>query len=104
MRLNTREDNIIPVIAPSGESNNERPRDPSEKPSLAFMPGIDATQMPNKRLDVANKKPTENAGLFFTNEVKFLTIISKEKKMRTYGKVKQGIYFNLKKIVLSCSL
>lgn len=86
--LNTLEDNIIPVMAPSGESNNESPRLPSVKPSLAFIPGIDATQIPNKRLDVANKKPTENADLFFTNEVKFLIIISKEKKMRTYGKVK----------------
>ena len=52
------------------------------------MPGIDATQIPNNRLDVANKKPTENADLFFINEVKFLIIISDEKKMRTYGKVK----------------
>lgn len=51
------------------------------------MPGIDATQMPNNRLDVANKNPTENADLFFTKEVKFLTILSEEKKMRTYGKV-----------------
>lgn len=86
--LNTLEDNIIPVMAPSGESNNESPRLPSVKPSLAFIPGIDATQIPNKRLEVANKKPTENADLFLTNEVKFLIIISKEKKMRTYGKVK----------------
>lgn len=86
--LNTLEDNIIPVMAPSGESNNESPRLPSVNPSLAFIPGIDATQIPNKRLEVANKKPTENADLFLTNEVKFLIIISKEKKMRTYGKVK----------------
>lgn len=84
--LNTLADKIIPVIAPSGESNNESPRLPSVKPSLAFIPGIDATQMPNKRLDVANKKPTENADLFLTNEIKFL-IIGKKKKMRTYGKV-----------------
>ncbi len=77
--LNTRADNIMPVIAPSGESNRERPRLPSVKPSLAFIPGIEATQIPNKRLEVANKKPTENAGLFFTNEVKFLIMSEKRR-------------------------
>ena len=76
--LNTLADNIMPVIAPKGESNKERPRLPSLKPSLAFIPGIDATQMPNKRLEVANRKPTENACLFFTNDVKFLIIVKKE--------------------------
>jgi hypothetical protein len=85
--LNTLADNIIPVIAPKGESNSERPRLPSEKPSLAFIPGIEATQMPNKRLEVANRKPTENAGLFFRKEVKFLIIIKEKKKTRTYDKV-----------------
>ena len=76
--LNTLADNIMPVIAPKGESNKERPRLPSLKPSLAFIPGIDATQMPNKRLEVANRKPTEKACLFFTNDVKFLIIVKKE--------------------------
>ena len=76
--LNTLADNIMPVIAPKGESNKERPRLPSLKPSLAFIPGIDATQMPNKRLEVAKRKPTENACLFFTNDVKFLIIVKKE--------------------------
>ena len=70
--LNTLADNNIPVMAPNGESNKERPRLPSLKPSLVFIPGIEATQMPNKRLEVANRKPTENADLFFTNDVKFL--------------------------------
>ena len=79
----------MPVIAPKGESNKERPRLPSVKPSLAFIPGIDATQIPNKRLEVANRKPTENACLFFTNDVKFLIMV-KKKKTRTYDKVKQG--------------
>ena len=91
--LNTLADNIIPVMAPSGESNRERPRLPSVKPSLAFIPGIDATQMPNKRLEVANKKPTAKAGLFFTKEVKFLIMINEKKKMRTYDKVKQCYIF-----------
>lgn len=76
--LNTLEDNIIPVMAPNGESNNEKPRLPSEKPSLVFIPGIDATQMPNKRLEVANRKPTENADLFFIKEIKFLIMITKK--------------------------
>lgn len=80
-------------MAPSGESNNESPRIPSEKPSLAFIPGIDATQMPNKRLEVANRKPTENADLFFKKEVKFLIMINLKKKMRTYDKVKQRYVF-----------
>ncbi len=76
--LNTLEDNAIPVIAPSGESNNERPKLPSEKPSLTFIPGMDATQMPNKRLDVANRKPTEKACLFFIKEIKFCNHNKKE--------------------------
>ncbi len=76
--LNTLEDNIMPVMAPNGDSNNESPRLPSVKPSLAFIPGMEATQIPNKRLEVANRKPTENADLFFTKEVKFLIMVKKE--------------------------
>ncbi len=72
---------------PNGASNNERPRLPSVKPSRAFIPGMAATQMPNKRLDIANKNPTAKAGLFLMKEVKFLIIMS-GKKMRTYGKMK----------------
>ena len=64
----------MPVMAPSGESNNESPRLPSLKPSLDFMPGMLATQMPNNKLEVANKKPTANAGLFFMKEEKFLSM------------------------------
>jgi hypothetical protein len=77
--LNTLADNIMPVIAPSGDSNSESPRLPSVKPSLAFIPGIEATQIPNKRLEVANRKPTENADLFFTKEVKFLIMGEKRR-------------------------
>ncbi len=36
------------------------------------MPGMEATHMPNKRLEVANKNPTAKVGLFLTNETKFL--------------------------------
>jgi hypothetical protein len=38
--------------------------------------------MPNNKLEVAKRKPTANAGLFFIKEIKFLIII-KEKKLRT---------------------
>ena len=70
--LNTLVDRSIPVIAPNGESNKERPSVPSVKPSLDFMPGMEATQIPNKRLEVANRNPTARAGLFLINEEKFL--------------------------------
>ena len=73
--LNTRVDNSIPVIAPNGDSNRDSPNVPSVKPSRAFNPGIDATQMPNSRLEVENKKPTANEDLFLTNEVKFLIMV-----------------------------
>ena len=73
-------------MEPNGASNKERPRLPSVKPSLAFIPGIAATQMPNKRLDTANKNPTAKAGLFLTKEVKFLIMIEGKRKMRTYNK------------------
>lgn len=72
--LNTLVESSMPVMAPNGENNNESPRLPSLKPSLDFMPGMLATQMPNNKLEVANKKPTANAGLFFMKEEKFLSI------------------------------
>jgi hypothetical protein len=77
----------MPVIAPNGESNKERPRLPSLKPSLDFMPGIDATQIPNNRLEQENKNPTEKTCLFLMNEIKFLIMMKKKEKMRTYDKV-----------------
>ena len=64
----------MPVMAPNGESSKERPRLPSVKPSLDFIPGIEATHIPNKRLEQENRKPTANTGLFFMKEVKFLTM------------------------------
>ncbi|MDQ2721028.1 MAG: hypothetical protein M3Z26_14875 [Bacteroidota bacterium] len=66
--LKTLVESSIPVMAPNGESNKERPRPPSVKPSRDFMQGIEATQMPNSRLDVENKKPTAKAGLFLIKE------------------------------------
>ena len=66
--LNTLVDSSIPVMAPNGESSNERPKLPSVKPSLALMPGMEATQIPNKRLDVENRKPTAKTGLFLIKE------------------------------------
>ena len=65
----------MPVIAPNGESNKDKPSVPSLKPSLVFTPGMDATQMPNNKLEVENKNPTAKAGLFFMKEEKFLSIV-----------------------------
>ena len=80
-------------MAPNGESNNESPKLPSEKPSLAFIPGIDATQMPNKRLDVAKRKPTENADLFFTKEIKFLIMLNEKRRCEPTEKLSSVKYF-----------
>ena len=57
------------------------------------MPGMEATQMPNKRLEVANRKPTARAGLFLIKEEKFLIMIQRKWKLRTYNKVKQCYIF-----------
>ena len=42
------------------------------------MPGMEATQIPNKRLEQQNRKPTANTGLFFMKEVKFLIMRDNE--------------------------
>jgi hypothetical protein len=76
--LKTLVDNNIPLTEPNGASSKESPRLPSVKPSLALIPGIAATHIPNKRLEVENKNPTENTDLFFMKEVKFLTIVFKK--------------------------
>ena len=76
--LNTLVESSMPVMAPNGDSNNDKPRLPSEKPSLYFIPGIDATQVPNKRLDVENRKPTATAGLIFRKEEIFLNMSEHE--------------------------
>ena len=74
--LKTILDNNIPVMAPSGESNKDKPRLPSVKFNRLLMEGMAATQVPNKRLDAENKKPTERADLFFIKEEIFLIMIS----------------------------
>jgi len=61
-------ENSIPVTAPNGESNKDNPRLPSVKPSLDFIPGIEATQIPNRRLETENKNPTAKRGLFLIKE------------------------------------
>ena len=66
--LKTLVERAIPVIAPSGDINKESPRLPSEKPNRSLMPGMEATHIPNKRLEVENKKPTAKAGLFLIKE------------------------------------
>ena len=86
--LNILVESSMPVIAPSGDNSKERPRLPSVNPSLDFMPGMAATQIPNKRLEQENRKPTAKMGLLFMKEIKFLIIMLKKRKMRTYGKVK----------------
>ncbi len=65
-------------MAPSGESNNDKPRLPSVKPSRSLIPGIEATQVPNKRLETENRKPTARAGLILIKEEMFL-IMAKAK-------------------------
>src|ERR1043165_6538502 len=67
-------DNATPVSAPRGESKSERPRPASVKPSLCLIPGMAATQVPNKRLDAENRKPTASTGLNFMNEEMFFII------------------------------
>lgn len=80
----------MPETEPNGANSKERPRLPSVKPILALMPGIAATQIPNKRLETANKKPTANTGLFLMKEVKFLIMEDGEKEVRTYVKYLLG--------------
>ena len=72
--LNTLVESNMPVIAPSGESKRDRPRLPSVKPNLSLIPGIEATQVPNNKLDVENKNPTASAGLNLIKELIFLII------------------------------
>jgi hypothetical protein len=74
--LNTLVEISMPVIAPSGESNKDNPRLPSVNPSLYLIPGMEATHVPNKRLDTENRKPTASAGLFFIKVEMFLNIMS----------------------------
>lgn len=74
--LKTIRDNNIPVIAPNGDNSKDKPRLPSVNCNLFFIEGMAATQVPNKRLETENKKPTERADLFFTKEEIFLIMVS----------------------------
>jgi len=73
--LNTLVESNMPVIAPMGESNRDKPRLPSVNESRCFIPGMAATHVPNKRLEVANKNPTARAGFNFIKEEIFLIIL-----------------------------
>jgi hypothetical protein len=85
--LKTLVDTSMPVIAPKGDNNKDSPSVPSLKPSLAFTPGIDATQIPNNKLEVANKNPTAKADLFFMKEEKFFSMIKIKGNYNTSAKV-----------------
>ena len=65
----------MPVIAPSGESNKDKPRLPSVKCSRLFTEGMAATHVPNNKLETENKKPTDKADRFFIKEEIFLIMI-----------------------------
>src|SRR6476661_3888425 len=67
-------ESATPVSAPNGESKRESPRLASVNPNRYLIPGIAATQVPNKRLDDANKNPTASTGFSFMNDEMFLII------------------------------
>jgi len=75
-----------PVNAPNGDSNNERPRVALLNPSLYLIPGIEATHVPNTRLEAENKNPTANTGLSFMNDEMFLIIMSYEDDKKITGR------------------
>ena len=72
--LKMREEMSMPVMAPEGDKSKDNPNPPSVKPSLVLIPGIDATQIPNNKLEVANKKPTEKIVRLVVKAIKFLII------------------------------
>lgn len=67
-------DKKIPVMAPKGDNNKDNPRLASENENFTFIAGIAATHMPNNKLDVQNKKPTNKAGRIFINDLILLII------------------------------
>jgi len=72
--LKTLVESNMPVMAPSGESKSDKPRLPSVNASLCLMPGIEATQVPNKRLELENMNPTASAGFILIKPEIFLII------------------------------
>lgn len=59
-----------PVIAPNGESNKDKPRLASVKLNFSLIDGMAATQLPNSKLDTANKNATAKTGFNFINDLK----------------------------------
>ncbi|MEN9569816.1 MAG: hypothetical protein RL172_1047 [Bacteroidota bacterium] len=76
-------------MAPSGDNSNDNPRLPSVSCNLFFTVGMAATQVPNKRLETANKNPTAMADLFFTKEIILLIMCGIKS---TTGCFKQPIF------------
>jgi hypothetical protein len=70
MYENTRTEIKTPVIAPKGDSNNDKPKLASVKLNFSLIVGIAATQLPNSRLDTANKNATSKRGFNFINDLK----------------------------------
>lgn len=60
-------------MAPNGDNSNDNPKLPSVNASLCLMPGIAATQVPNRRLEQANKNPTATTGFSLIKEEKFFS-------------------------------
>ena len=97
----------MPVTAPKGERSNDNPSEPSVNPSRVFKAGMDVTQIPNKRLEVANKKPTEKIALFFIKEEKFLIMATAtmcywiKDKIARYKFLKKNSVYPLKLFIVS---
>ena len=72
MEVNIRVDTKTPVMAPNGDSNRDNPKLASLNWKRAFMLGIAATQLPNNKLDTANKNATSSTGLMAITDLKFL--------------------------------
>jgi hypothetical protein len=83
-------ESATPVNAPKGESKRESPRLASVNPNLYLIPGIAATQVPNKRLDDANKNPTANAGFSLMKDEMFLIIAKQGQEYEPYKTYKSG--------------
>lgn len=88
-------DTSMPVMAPRGDKSKEKPRLPSVKPSLDFIPGIEATHIPNRRLEVEKRKPTAKKDLFLIKEIKFL-IMTHQNGNRELTAFQQPLYLPAK--------
>ena len=59
-----------------GKAIRKVPDPASVNPSRYLIAGMDATQVPNTRLDAENKNATANTGFSFINEEMFLIIMN----------------------------